>query len=134
MAKRIIDRTYFWDVDDEFKKAYDWYVVTSNELDEMGIRTKTFEKKTIWGSLQPSPTSLNQKKEGNTETLTYDFYCKDKYQVKIGDYIYKNDWDDDQWLLCDSVTNYNDFGVRNAHFTMVNLNTDKDFQTYLQRL
>jgi hypothetical protein len=132
--KRLIDRTFFWDVDDEWKKSYDWYVVTSNELDEYGRRAKTFEKKTIWGSLQPSSTSLNQQKEGNTETLTYDFYCKDLYQVKIGDYIYKNDWDDDQWLLCDSVTNYNDFGVRNAHFTMVNLNTDKDFQTYLQRL
>ena len=126
----VIDPTYFYDAIEWFAFNYDWYVVSDTGLDDLGRRINTFQKMTIRGSLQPQGTSLNQSTAGNTENLKYEFYCKSLYRINIGDFIfYKN-----RWLHVDGVHDYDEWGVRQASLTMINLNDYHDFQEYLSYL
>lgn len=124
MAKQhhVIDPTYFFEAVEEFALDCDWYYESDMVIDELGMKHTQFVKDVIRGSLQSKGTSLNQKKEGNTETMKYEFYCMSKYRIKIGDFIfYKN-----RWLHTDFVQDYDEWGVRRADLTMVNLNNYKD--------
>lgn len=126
----VIDPTYFYDAIEWFAFDYDWYVLDSTGLDDLGRRTNTFKKLKIRGSLQPQGTSLKQSINGNTEDLKYNFYCKSLYRINIGDFIfYKN-----RFLHCDGFRDYDEWGVREASLTMVNLNNYHDFQEYLKYL
>ena len=90
----------------------------------MGEKETQFVKDYIRGSLQSQGTSLNQKKEGNTENMKYEFYCMSKFRIKIGDFIcYKN-----RWLHVDSVRDFDEWGVRSATLTMINLENYKNLQ------
>ena len=125
----LVDPTYFWDAIEEFSFDYTIYVVTDDSnIDEYGIRHESFSKETIRGSLQSEGLRLVQTKEGNTHERTYSFYCKSIYRINIGDIIeYKN-----EYLRCDSLTNdYDEFGVRAAKLTAIELTQYRDFADYL---
>lgn len=130
MQNHVIDPTFFYEAIEEFAFNYDWYVVKGLTLDDYGRRITQFDKQTIRGSLQSKGTSLNLKSSGNTETMKYMFYCKSLYRINVGDFIfYKN-----RWLHVDRVEDYDEWGVRNASLTMVNLNNYKDLKEYLDYL
>lgn len=124
----LIDPHYFYDAIEEFAFDYDIYVQTSETTDEYFKKKYSYEKKTIRGSLQTQGLSLNQSKTGNTMTNEYNFYCKSLYRIDIGDFIfYKN-----TWLRCDSVHEYDEWGVREAHLTMVQLTAYADLAEYVK--
>ena len=126
----LIDPSYFYDAIEEFAFDYDIYVQTSETLNAYYRKAYTYEKQTIRGSLQTQGLSLRQSKSGNTETNEYNFYCKSLYRIKIGDFIcYK-----EQWLHVDSVNEYDEWGVREAHLTMVQLTSYNDLAEYVKYL
>lgn len=123
----LIDPHYFYDAIEEFAFDYDIYVQTSETTDEYFKKKYSYEKKTIRGSLQTQGLSLTQSKTGSTMTNEYNFYCKSLYRIDIGDFIfYKN-----TWLHCDSVHEYDEWGVREAHLTMVQLTAYTDLAEYV---
>lgn len=131
MAKyknHLIDPHFFYDAIEEFAFDYDIYVQVDETTDEYYRKKYIFEKRTIRGSLQTQGLSLNLSKDGNTMTNEYDFYCKSLYRINIGDFIfYKN-----TWLHCNSVHEYDEWGVREAHLTMVQLSAYKDLEEYVK--
>ena len=124
----LIDPSYFYDAIEEFAFDYDIYVKTGEVQDEYFRAKMTFEKKIIRGSLQTQGLSLNQTKTGNTQTNEYNFYCKSLYRIDIGDFIFYKG----QWLHVDSVHEYDEWGVREAHLTMVQLSSYKDLEEYVK--
>ena len=124
----LIDPSYFYDAIEEFAFDYDIYVKTGEVQDEYFRAKMTFEKKTIRGSLQTQRLSLNQTKTGNTQTNEYNFYCKSLYRIDIGDFIFYKG----QWLHVDSIHEYDEWGVREAHLTMVQLSSYKDLEEYVK--
>ena len=124
----LIDPSYFYDAIEEFAFDYDIYVKTGEVQDEYFRAKMTFEKKTIRGSLQTQGLSLNQTKTGNTQANEYNFYCKSLYRINIGDFIFYKG----QWLHVDSVHEYDEWGVREAHLTMVQLSSYKDLEEYVK--
>jgi len=126
----VVDPTWFYEAVEEFAFNFDWYYEGDFQINELGEKTTSYVKSSIRGSLQSQGTKLNQKKEGNTENMTYEFYCMSVYRIKIGDFIcYKN-----RWLHVDSVRDYDEWGVRSATLTMVNLNNYKDLLESLKYL
>lgn len=130
MQNHIIDPTFFYDAIEQFAFNYDWFVVKEKDLDEYGRYTTTFDKKFIRGSLQSQGKRLHQSKSGNTEEMTYDFYCKSLYRISIGDFIkYKN-----RFLHVESVNDYDEWGVRSCTLKMVQLSDYKDLEEYVKYL
>lgn len=126
----VVDPTYFYDAIAQFRFTYDWYVETERTVDEYGRLSYGFVKMEIDGSLQSQGVSLRQNKSGNTNEMKYKFYCKSLYRIKIGDFIlYKN-----RWLHVDSVTDYDEYGVREADLTMVQLTNYNDLYEYVKYL
>ena len=127
-VNHLVDPSYFYDAIEEFAFDYDIYVLTGETQDEY-FRTKmSFEKKTIRGSLQTQGLTLQQNKNGNIQTNEYNFYCKSLYRINIGDFIFYKG----QWLHVDSVHEYDEWGVREAHLTMVQLSSYKDLEEYVK--
>ena len=124
----LIDPSYFYDAIEEFAFDYDVYVKTGETQDEYYRTKASFQKQTIRGSLQTSGLSLTQSKTGNTQTNEYNFYCKSLYRIGIGDFIFYKG----QWLHVDSVHEYDEWGVREAHLTMVQLSSYKDLEEYVK--
>lgn len=126
----VVDPTYFYDAIEEFAFDFDWYVATGVDSDELFRDVRTFEKRTIRGSLQSQGTALNQSTAGNTENMEYEFYCKSLFRIQIGDFIfYKN-----RWLHVESVRDFDEWGVRSARLKMVNLANYHDFEEYIKYL
>lgn len=124
----LVDPTYFFDAIEEFAFNYDIYVKVDSKQDEYFREVSSFEKQTIRGSLQTQGLSLRQNKSGNLNENEYNFYCKSLYRINIGDFIhYKH-----QWLHVDSVHEYDEWGVREAHLTMVQLSAYKDLEEYVK--
>lgn len=120
----VIDPTFFFEAVEEFALDFDWYYEGDMLIDELGEKKTQFVKDVIRGSLQSQGTALNQRMEGNIENMKYEFYCMSNYRIKIGDFIfYKN-----RWLHVDSVRDFDEWGVRSATLTMVNLTNFKDLQ------
>ena len=124
----LIDPSYFYDAIEEFAFDYDIYVKTGETQDEFFRMKMTFEKQTIRGSLQTEGLSLKQSKSGNLQENEYKFYCKSLYRISIGDFIFYKG----QWLHVDSVHEYDEWGVREAHLTMVQLSSYKDLEEYVK--
>lgn len=130
MQNHVIDPTFFYDAIELFAFNYNWYVVKDYEIDDMGRRITKFDSQIIRGSLQPRTSSLNLNLSGNSTELKYDFYCKSLYRINIGDFIfYKN-----RFLHVDGVSDYDEWGVRSASLTMVNLSDYKDLEEYVKYL
>lgn len=124
----LIDPTYFYSAIEEFAFDYDIYVATDEKQDEYFRTVHSFEKRTIRGSLQTQGLSLKQNKSGNLHENEYNFYCKSLYRINIGDFIFYKG----QWLYVDSVHEYDEWGVREAHLTMVQLSSYKDLEEYVK--
>lgn len=126
----VIDPAYFYDAIEEFAFDYDCFVVNGFTIDEYGRKITKFEKMKIRGSLQSQGNSLRQSKDGNTQEMKYDFYCKSLYRINIGDFIfYKN-----KWLHVDSINDYDEYGVRSCSLQMIQLTNYKDLSDYVKYL
>lgn len=126
----VIDPTFFYDVIEEFSFNFDVYVVTGQTVNEYGLQTRTYSKQCIRGSLQSRGTSLSQDIKGTTTTQTYNFYCKSLYRLNIGDIIvYKHNY-----LMCVSVQDYDEYGVREAVLEVVQLTSHRDLAEYIKYL
>ena len=124
----LIDPSYFYDAIEQFAFDYDIFIQTTETTDEFYRKKYSYEKKTIRGSLQTQGLSLSQSKTGNIQTNEYSFYCKSLYRINIGDFIFYKG----QWLHVDSVHEYDEWGVREAHLTMVQLSSYRDLEEYVK--
>ena len=95
----FIDPLFFLDAILEFGVDFDWYVMNDYMTDDMGRRVAQFDKKTIFGSLQPQTGSINFSTTGNTHTLKYKFYCMSKYRINYGDFIHSADNIQQEWCF-----------------------------------
>ena len=126
----LIDPTYFYDAIEEFSFNYDIYIVVSITQDERGLEKYTYQKQTIRGSLQSSGLTEEKKKEGTIDSKSYKFYCKSLYRINVGDIIeYKNNY-----YRCDSVQDYDEFGVRECSLSMIQLTAYRDLLAYIKYL
>lgn len=126
----IIDPTYFDDALAWFSFPYDAYIVKNVFRDDYGHERHEFEKTTIVGSLQSQGKSIQQSTQGNKMQWAYNFYCKSKYRIDIGDFlVYKH-----KLLHVDSIQDYDEWGVRSCHLTMVSLSAYKDLMEYIKYL
>lgn len=127
----IVDPYFLWEAIEEFTFEYDIYVVVNKQqIDDYGRRVTQYEHNTIFGSLQPTETRINRSKDGNTISKTYDFYCKSLYRINIGDVIkYKNNY-----LLVESVHEYDEYGVRSCSLKMIDLTAYRDLADYIKYL
>lgn len=129
-TNHIIDPTFFYDAINEFSFDYDIYVVGKDEVDDYGNTKLKYSKQSISGSLQVQNKSLQQSKSGNTHAAEYMFYCKSLYRINIGDIIEYNG----DYLQCDAVHPYDEYGVREAHLKMIQLAQYRDFADYIKYL
>ena len=126
----VIDPTYFYDCIEEFSFNYNIFVVTEKTLDDYGNSVLTYTNETIRGSLQCQGVNLSQSKKGNADEMKYRFYCKSLYRIDIGDILkYKN-----RYLRVDSVTEYDEYGVRECALTMIDLTQYRDLSDYIKYL
>lgn len=126
----VVDPTFFYDAIEQFAFDYDWIVQSDRNIDDYGRLTFEYTNKVIRGSLQSQGVRLNQSKEGNREEMTYNFYCKSLFRIKIGDFIlYKN-----RLLRVNDVEDFDEYGVRQCSLTMVQLTEYKDLEEYLKYL
>lgn len=124
----VIDPTFFNDAIEEFAFNYSLYVFKGVKIDDYGKEKRQFERKIIRGSLQPQGRSLSQRKEGSTESLMYDFYCRSLYRIDIGDVLeYKNNY-----LMVNSVQDYDEYGVRSCSLIMIQLTSDRDLADFVK--
>ena len=123
----VIDPTFFYDALNEFSFNYDAYIQTGMTVDDYGKQIATYEQKTITGSIQSQGTSLQQAKKGNTNSTTYNFYCKSLFRIAIGDFIHYQD----KWLYVTSVNDYDEWGVRSCVLEMTDLMSHKDLADYV---
>lgn len=126
----VVDPTFFYDAIEQFAFNYDWIGQSDRNIDDYGRLTFEYTNKVIRGSLQSQGVRLNQSKEGNREEMTYNFYCKSLFRIKIGDFIlYKN-----RLLRVNDVEDFDEYGVRQCSLTMVQLTEYKDLEEYLKYL
>lgn len=128
MFNHVNDPSYFDDAIAQFAFTYDIYIVGKGEIDDYGNRRLSYTKSTIVGSLQSKGARLSQSKDGNTVEKSYNFYCKNIYRINIGDIIYYQG----NCLRVDDVNDYDEWGVRSCHLTMVKLTALRDFADYLK--
>lgn len=124
----VVDPTFFFDAIDEFSFEYKIYVVNKDGVDDYGNTMLSYLEKTINGSLQIQTKRERQSKDGNTNETRYMFYCKSLYRIDIGDII---DYNGD-YLRVNEIHPYDEYGVREASLTMINLNAYRDFAEYIK--
>lgn len=124
----VVDPTFFFDAIDEFSFEYKIYVVNKDGVDDYGNTMLSYLEKTINGSLQIQTKRERQSKDGNTNETRYMFYCKSLYRIAIGDII---DYNGD-YLRVNEIHPYDEYGVREASLTMINLNAYRDFAEYIK--
>lgn len=126
----VIDPTYFYDAIEEFSFDFDLYVNVGKRIDEMGRRVLQYEKQTIRGSLQSKGSEIHRDKTGTTTTHNYNFYCKSLYRININDVLeYKNNY-----YIVNVVHDYDEYGVRSAELSMIQLTGYRDLADYIKYL
>lgn len=125
-----IDPTFFWDAIEEFSFNYNLYVNTSKTVDEYGRRVLKYTQQIVRGSLQSSGSQVSRSKQGNTDSKSYNFYCKSLYRIDKNDILeYKN-----EYFIVNSVQDYDEFGVRSCTLSMISLTNYKDLADYIKYL
>lgn len=128
---KLVDPWWFYDAVEEFKFTYDWYIECRIEKDELFRQVVRYDKQKIDGSLQIQDTNLNiNGSGGNTQSTKYRFYCMANFRIKTGDFIYYKG----KYLHVDGFHEYDEYGVRTAELTEVNLNNYKDLQESIRFL
>ena len=126
----VIDPTYFYDAIEQFSFNYDIYINVGKNIDDTGRRVLQYEKQIIRGSLQSDGSRINRSKEGNTITHEYRFYCKSLYRININDVInYK-----ENYFIVNDVKDYDEYGVRSASLSMIQLTNYRDLADYIKYL
>lgn len=126
----VIDPTYFYDAIEEFSFDYMIYIAKGKSITDEGKVKTEYERRVIRGSLQSSGTRLQQSTKGNITSTSYNFYCKSLYRINIGDIIeYKN-----KFLLCTAVNDYDEYGVRSAECSQIQLRQYQDLRDYVRYL
>ena len=126
----VIDPTYFFDALEEFSFNYQFYVSSPSTVDDYGRRHTSYFNTVIRGSLQSQGSKLLQSKEGNKIEHEYNFFCKSLYRISIGDIIkYK-----ENYYRVNAIRDYDEFGVRKAELSMIQLTSYRDFADYLKYL
>lgn len=126
-----VDPFYFYDAIELFTFEYDWYVQIDKSIDDYGNVSYKYDKRSILGSFQSEGLRVNFSKSGNTHLKTYNFYCKSLYRINEGDFIVYNN----NFYRVDGITNdYDEYGVRGATLTMVQLTQYRDLQEYIKYL
>lgn len=124
----VVDPTFFYDCIEEFAFDYTMHQLSKKDVDDYGRRISSYTTQIIRGSLQSQGTELIQSKSGNTRVKIYDFYCKSLYRINIGDVIeYKGNY-----LMCKSVNDYDEYGVRSARLQMITLTAYRDLADYIK--
>lgn len=124
----LVDPTFFYDAIEEFSFNYTIYVVTAQTLDDAGNTVPTYTTKTIRGSLQSQGVRLSQSFTGNKAEQKYRFYCKSLYRIDIGDILtYKG-----RYMRVDEVQDYDEYGVREASLTVIDLAQYRDLAAYIK--
>lgn len=126
----VIDPAYFIDAIEEFAFDYEWFPTIGYDWDDQKRQIRKYDHKIIHGSLQPQAGSINFSPSGNTHNLKYKFYCRSLFKINKYDFIH----DKNRYLMVDEVQEYDEWGVREASLTMVNLSDYRDFQAYLKFL
>lgn len=125
----VIDPTFFYQCIETFSFDYTFYRKTTQHVDEYYDQQKEYEHFTVRGSLQSRGKKLIQRKDGNIIEVHYDFYCKSLYRVDEGDFIIYNH----RLLRCTEVSEeYDEYGVRAAHFIEVELSAYQDLLEYVK--
>lgn len=124
----VVDPTWFYDAIELFAFDYDLYVLSDKTINELGNEVCSYTHYEIRGSLQSQGKTLIFSKNGNTEEMRYEFYCKSLYRINIGDFItYKN-----KLLQVFSVNDYDEYGVRKCELKLVELTNYRDLQEYIK--
>lgn len=126
----VVDPTFFFDAIDEFAFEYPIYIVNKNSVDDYGNAKLTYSKQTIQGSLQVQTRREKQSRDGKTSEVRYMFYCKSLYRIDIGDMIEYNG----DFLRVNETHPYDEYGVREASLTMIQLSAYRDFADYIKYL
>ena len=125
-----VDPTFFWDAIEQFAFDFKLYVNTSKSVDEYGKRVLGYTQEIVRGSLQSKGSRTNRSKDGNTDTKEYAFYCKSLYRISKNDILeYKNDY-----YIVNFVQDYDEYGVREAELSMINLTNYRDLMDYIKYL
>lgn len=126
----VIDPTYFYDAIEEFSFDFEIYINVGKTVNELGKRVLQYQKDIIRGSLQSAGKTINRSKEGNTTTHDYNFYCKSLYRINENDIIaYKNNY-----YIVNGVKDYDEYGVRSANLSMIQLSGYRDLADYIKYL
>lgn len=123
----VIDPTYFYDAVALFAFTYTFYVCMKKGLNDYGQERYDYKTSIITGSLQIQGINEHQSLTGTTNSVDYKFYCISKYQINIGDVIEY----EDKYLRVNNVMPYNEYGVRQASLTMIQLTAYRDFADYI---
>lgn len=124
----LIDPTYFYDAIEEFSFSYKLYVPIKNVIGEDGKSKISYNENWIRGSLQSQGKVLEQSLQGNKTTLSYNFYTKSIYRINIGDIMeYKNNY-----LLVDSVRDFDEFGCRSCTLKQITLEAYRDLAEFIR--
>lgn len=126
----LVDPYFFWEAIDEFEFEYDLFSLVGKSIDDYGKEVLQYSNTKIKGSLQPSGTRITRSKSGNVIDKTYDFYCKSIYRINIGDIIkYKRNC-----MLVESLSEFDEFGVRKCSLKMIELSAYRDLADYIKYL
>ena len=126
----VIDPTYFWDAIEEFSFDYDLYVNIGKVVNDLGKRVLQYEKQLIRGSLQSQGSTMVRAITGNTNTHDYNFYCKSIYRINKNDVLnYK-----DSYYIVNEVRDYDEYGVRSARLSLIQLTAYRDLADYIKYL
>ena len=126
----VIDPTYFWDAIEEFSFDFDIYINVGKTVNDLGKRVLQYEKQTIRGSLQSQGSRINRDLTGNTIDHNYNFYCKSLYRINKNDVLnYK-----DNYYIVNAVRDYDEYGVRSAELSLIQLTNYRDLADYIKYL
>lgn len=125
----IIDPTYFYDAIDMFAFNYTIYRKNAvDEIDEYGRAKISYKKDIISGSFQTQGNDKSRKASGNTDSELVNFYCKSIYRIHKDDIVerYGN------YYIVNGIHNYDEWGVREATLSMINISQNRDFSEWLK--
>lgn len=129
MDGHIIDPTFFYDAIDEFAFEYPIYRKCEvDEIDEYGRAQAKYKKDTISGSFQTQGSNKQHITSGNKNSESAMFYCKSLYRINEDDIIKRNN----NYYMVHGVHNYDEWGVREATLSIINLNEYRDFKEWLE--
>lgn len=127
MNNHLLTPTFFDQAIEIFSFNYVAFICDKITMDDEGNQVKHFVKDTVRGSFQSGGMSKRQHVSGNTGEEPFNFYCKNIYRLKIGDYIlYKKKL----FRITGIPEPYDEYGVRALSGEMEDLTIPDDLNEY----